>query len=942
MEKQNEKSENEPDSDLPLLRKETEMSKKKEDILEHHQPSSKRGRGRNKGSAPTKLRLPEFMLPMLESKTTAKDLRKKERLEHQQPSSKRGRGRNKRSAPTKLRFPEFMLPMLERKTTAKDLRKKEGLEHHQPSSSKRGRRRNNRAAPTKQGKIVENKTDSKEKEIVLTRHLHVLLERLPESMLPILERKTAAEDLRKKGELEHHQPSSSKQSTERKPCKPRPMKKIFWQADKVPTRKDRRKYRKIMKKRPFLICFSKEQTESVKSKDSKKSYILCGHDFYIREFIKYLVQLRGSASSNVLDELRQRNLEKELTSMNENFENVINKELVEWIIKRSLNKDVYLEGQWRQITSAAVEAERFVIQARRLGNINRMLSDPTDKEPRNVNTNEFEISASEREKETFKNFQSNLSETSTRRSEKNTSHDGVSEVPKRRIQNRKSLYKNRMLSKRKGQKLRTKSTNKPEVFISEKEKETCINFQSNMSDTKRSEEHTTHNDVSEVPKCNKTEITSRENCISKVEKTIDAKPSHIPCENNEIKILLEECIQLVSQEVLKDDTKLSQENVSPAAEAKTCNETQANLSSAVDSVHGTPGEGGETMKNLKNSSEYDVNLKVNEKGEILPLNGRSLENCDKVQEITFGEHGEMKQKSNLAIDSNTEHLTSNDRCDNLSVENQIPSTSSENCFSKVEKSIDAKPSHIPCENNAIKILLEECIQLVNQDVLPDDTKLSQENVSSVAEAKTCYEIQAHLSSAVDSVHDTSEEGGDALDAEIASHLDSSSVGSFTEANKLYELNNVTPETVVCADIVSPNLAPSHELINEPSQEKNNSSTDTVFTPDERPNDESGEEDDLDESEEYCDGQGCKSCDITLCIKKDKEEQVISFKPVPISDIPKFPESKSKRRTYLQRLMGTRKTSEDHHNEIPQENKMDIAEINEIEREEMDIEKRRNE
>ncbi|KAF8785588.1 hypothetical protein HNY73_011106 [Argiope bruennichi] len=468
--------------------------------------------------------------------------------------------------------------------------------------------------------------------------------------------------------------------------------------------------------------------------------------------------------------------------------------------------DVYLEGQWRQITSAAVEAERFVIQARRLGN---------------------------------------------------TSHDGVSQVPKRRIQNRKSGYKNRMLSKRKGQILRT--------------------------------------------------------------------------ENNEIKILLEECIQLVSQEVLKDDTKLSQENVSPAAEAKTCNETQANLSSAVDSVHGTPGEGGETMKNLKNSSEYDVNLKVNEKGEILPLNGRSLENCDKVQEITFGEHGEMKQKSNLAIDSNTEHLTSNDRCDNLSVENQIPSTSSENCFSKVEKSIDAKPSHIPCENNAIKILLEECIQLVNQDVLPDDTKLSQENVSPVAEAKTCYETQAHLSSAVDSVHDTSEEGGDALDGEIATHVDSSIVGSFTEANKLSELNNDTPETVVCADIVSPNLEPSRELINEPAQEKNNFSTDTVFT-----SDESEEEDDLEESGEHCDGQGC-TCDITLCIKKDNVEQVICFKPLPLSDIPKFPESKSKRRTYLQRLMGTRERSEENQNEIPQENKMDIAEINEIEREEMDIE-----
>ncbi|KAF8785587.1 hypothetical protein HNY73_011105 [Argiope bruennichi] len=210
MEKQNEKSENEPDSDLPLLRKETEMSKKKEDILEHHQPSSKRGRGRNKGSAPTKQRLPEFMLPMLERKMTAKDLRKKERLEHHQPSSKRGRGRNKGSAPTKQRLPEFMLPMLERKMTAKDLRKKEGLEHHQPSSSKRGRRRNNRASPRKQGKIVENKTDSKEKEIVLTRHLHVLLERLPVSMLPILERKTAAEDLRKKRKLEHHQPSSKR------------------------------------------------------------------------------------------------------------------------------------------------------------------------------------------------------------------------------------------------------------------------------------------------------------------------------------------------------------------------------------------------------------------------------------------------------------------------------------------------------------------------------------------------------------------------------------------------------------------------------------------------------------------------------------------------------------------------------------------------------------
>ncbi|GBO33956.1 hypothetical protein AVEN_150685-1 [Araneus ventricosus] len=258
----------------------------------------------------------------------------------------------------------------------------------------------------------------------LTKHCHVLLERLPESELPMLENKTAKRMGRKRNgeELKHHLPSTSKRGrgrpsaqtaskletppkqeeimankTDSKAHIPRDTRhsrqgnerikhfatsnrfqnqlpkvenetttEISRHKGKVPVRDDRSIEVENEEKPGFSMHFQKEGTKSVKSEDGQttsKSFVRFGHMsyFYVSLFKNYLYALSVN-ENNMNFEILERNLKKELIILNEKCENVVNKSLVKWILEISLNvKEVSLEDQWGTVKNAAMEAEREVL-----------------------------------------------------------------------------------------------------------------------------------------------------------------------------------------------------------------------------------------------------------------------------------------------------------------------------------------------------------------------------------------------------------------------------------------------------------------------------------------------------------------------------------------------------------------------------------------------------
>ncbi|KAF8785285.1 hypothetical protein HNY73_010847 [Argiope bruennichi] len=130
------------------------------------------------------------------------------------------------------------------------------------------------------------------------------------------------------------------------------------QNGKVPTSEFENGFLEKRANGAFVMSFPKQNSELTNDKDPSKSDIPNGYGFYLTVFKNYLNELNGSKRSHILNELSERNLEKNLILKNEN---IVNKGLVEWIIKKALNReDISLQDDWRRITHAATKAEKHV------------------------------------------------------------------------------------------------------------------------------------------------------------------------------------------------------------------------------------------------------------------------------------------------------------------------------------------------------------------------------------------------------------------------------------------------------------------------------------------------------------------------------------------------------------------------------------------------------
>ncbi|XP_055931583.1 uncharacterized protein LOC129961958 [Argiope bruennichi] len=233
----------------------------------------------------------------------------------------------------------------------------------------------------------------------------------------------------------------------------------------------------------------------------------------------------------------------------------------------------------------------------------------------------------------------------------------------------------------------------------------------------------------------------------------------------------------------------------------------------------------------KHSSEYDVDLKIQQETneqqeslcesvrntvssiECMPANERNTEGSDNIQEISFGEHSEIKQKTILASDiekktfSETEIIISNDRSVSLHAENKMSAISSEIWISDFEKTADAKSGHTPSEKSAIERLLEECIQLVeNQDLTPS----REPNEISLAKTEKNYGVAFSCS-----ISDTGSNHSNAQERDCSSTKNTTGLNPLpVSTNDIQLLNsseNVTSATEECIQLVeNQDLIPSRE------------------------------------------------------------------------------------------------------------------------------------
>ncbi|KAF8782847.1 hypothetical protein HNY73_013082 [Argiope bruennichi] len=265
--------------------------------------------------------------------------------------------------------------------------------------------------------MSKEKKDKVEKEILLTKHCHVLLIRLPflangtikrrclrklEKKLecyqpPILKRakrrinapstQSASKikvPIKRGGKVVHKTDSKAHVSRETKHSKQYNKRKHFVshnhtqshaskaennslvelsrQKDSVAAKDDRSKN---TEDGPCSITFLNERTKSARHRDSKKFRVCLSLAYYVYMFKEYLLNLcmlGRNGKMYILSELARRSTSAKFFVKNTNREIVLNKGLIEWIVGRFFEKEVLLENQDEIIKNAIRKAEAIVIK----------------------------------------------------------------------------------------------------------------------------------------------------------------------------------------------------------------------------------------------------------------------------------------------------------------------------------------------------------------------------------------------------------------------------------------------------------------------------------------------------------------------------------------------------------------------------------------------------
>ncbi|GBM48181.1 hypothetical protein AVEN_138311-1 [Araneus ventricosus] len=683
----------------------------------------------------------------------------------------------------------------------------------------------------------------------LTKHCHVLLERLPESVLPILENKTTKRRGRKRnrGELKHDLPSTSKRGRGRPSAQtaskletPPKQKKITANKTdgKVPKKDVRSRVQENEEKRGFSLHFLKEGTESVKSEDGQTSKfcVRYGSDFYVRLFKNYLYALIVN-ENNMNNEIKERHLEKELIILNEKYEKVVNKSLVKWILEISLNgKEVSLENQWEKVKHAAMEAESEVLDCQKSKHKNKM--------PRKRMAEGSFYFFPPKTPEVAKPINDGAS-TSTKEIYHEREHFQISSG-EANVEASKTPIKSPLLEENTIT-VEAIDTNQSEFPTSEREAETS-NLQSSVmrlvNDIATQHSEQKHNATQlpddggitnllfdRVPESIETKVFVKniENC-DKIQKPSNEYNNDIDLKSNGQPKSLCTTQQLDTTSVIEtekfletlEEQKIKKPSIEYDNDINLEASKQQESVCTVQNIDRTTGLvvkeallSNEIDKTRKSSSDCDIYLKYTEheslsdSGKVqktlsptnlVPSDKKIKENCDLSMLVDAHKISEEKQKLFLASDieektsSLIENSISNNRSDSLYVENNKPANSSELCISKGEDIDDAKPSHIPGEDNVIKTLLDECIQLAeNQDVIP----YAEHNEVSVTEIEISYDVESPCPDVdLGFSQDTAEARDSSLENVSTASENFLYVNSSASDEELFQLINEVLENVV--------------------------------------------------------------------------------------------------------------------------------------------------